>query len=213
MQQAVDFLNNLRAQPGYEVLFQDVTGFLHVEEGCALCAMAAGGSGQGEVVEIGSYRGRSTCFLAFGLQIRGSGTVHAVDHFQGSPEHQEGEELADEFLLRDGSLLPIFTENLKRNGLDEFVKPVVSSSVDAAKQWAGAPIRLLFIDGDHSYEATRADFEVWEQYIPAGGFVAFHDVNETWPGVQRFFQELTKPGTGWVLKLVAGSVCIVQREG
>lgn len=213
MQQAIEFLNRLRGQHGYEVLFRDVTGYLHVEEGCALCAMAAGGSGTGEVVEIGSYRGRSTCFLAFGLQFRGEGVVHAVDHFKGSPEHQEGESCEDAYIIRDGSLLPIFTENLKRNGLDQFVKPVVSSSVAAAREWDGSPIRLLFIDGDHSYEATRADFEAWEPFVPQGGFVAFHDVNDTWPGVQRFFKEITQPGTGWVLKLVANSLCVVQREG
>ncbi len=210
MEHAINFLNKLRSQPGYEVLFNDVTGFLHVEEGCALCAMAAGGSGEGAVVEIGSYRGRSTCFLAFGLQIRGDGIVHAVDHFQGSPEHQEGKPLADEFLLRDGSLLPIFTENLKRNGLDELVTPIVSSSVAAAEQWDGSPVRLLFIDGDHSYKATRADFEAWEKFIPVGGFVAFHDVNDTWPGVQRFFRDLVELDA-WTLKLVANSLCIVQR--
>lgn len=213
MQQAINVLNSLRAHAGYEVLFEDVTGYLHVEEGCALCAMAAGGTGEGEVVEIGSYRGRSTCFLAFGLQLRGSGIVHAVDHFRGSPEHQEGKPCEDFYVVRDGSLLPIFTANLKRNKLDTYVKPIVSSSSDAAQQWSGSPIRLLFIDGDHSYEGTQADFNAWEQFIPQGGFVAFHDVSDDWPGVKRFFEEITSPGTGWQTRLVVGSLCVVERVG
>lgn len=212
MKKTMDILNSIRSQPDYQNLFADVSGYLHVEEGCALLALAAGGSGDGEVVEIGSYHGRSTCFLALGLKLRGCGLVHAVDHFQGSPEHQEGEACEDAHLRADGSTLPVFRENLGRNQLLAHVNPIIAASGRAAAEWDGALIRLLFIDGDHSYDGTKADFEAWKQFVTPGGFICFHDVGPTWPGVTRFFEETTVPGTGWSLKLAIGSLRVVQRD-
>lgn len=212
MQQAMNILENLRSQPDYQTLFDDVHGFLHVDEGCALLALAAGMRTAGEVVEIGSYHGRSTCFMAFGLRLRGQGMVTAVDHFEGSPEHQEGRGNEDAAIVRDGSTLPSFLLNLNKYGLKPHVRPVVSSSVEAADQWSGGPIRLLFIDGDHSYDGSKADFEAWTPHVANDGLVAFHDVGDSWPGVTRFFEEVTSGG-GWELKLAVGSIRVVQRMG
>jgi len=211
MKRAMEILDDLRSQSNYQTLFEDVSGYLHVEEGCALFALALGGPGQGEVTEIGSFHGRSTCFLAFGVKLRGEGIVYAVDHFLGSPEHQEGGNNQDDDLVQYGTMLPRFKANLRRHELDEFVRPILSASLPAAGKWDGSPIRLLFIDGDHSYKATKADFEAWNPYLAPDGLVAFHDVGDSWPGVTRFFEETTADGSGWVLKLAVGSLRVVQR--
>lgn len=211
MQQAINVLDEIRSDPDYQSLFDDVHGYLHVEEGCALTALAAGLQTTGEVVEIGSYHGRSSCFIAFGLKLRGQGILHAVDHFEGSPEHQEGGGNEDEAVVSEGSTLSRFLLNLNRYGLSQYVKPTVSSSVEAAKKWSGDPIRLLFIDGDHSYEGSKADFDAWSANVAPEGVIAFHDVGDSWPGVTRFFQETVADGSGWDLKLAVGSIRVVQR--
>ena len=42
----------------------------------------------------------------------------------------------------------------------------------------GQPLDVLFIDGDHSYDGVRADFERYSPLVRSGGIVALHDVNE-----------------------------------
>ena len=47
-------------------------------------------------------------------------------------------------------------------------------SYDVVPSWR-QPVDVLFIDGDHRYEAVRKDFEDWFPFVEVGGFVLFHD--------------------------------------
>ena len=189
----------------------EVEGFLTDVEGYALLQLAGGGGGTGAVVEIGSYLGRSTAFLAAGSKGAGREKIVAVDHFSGSPEQQAGQEFASEILVREGSTFRRFEENLKRLGLDDHVTPVVASSTEAAGQWTG-PIRLLFIDGDHSYEAVRQDFVLWSPFVAAHGLICFHDVN-SWPGVTRFYEELMRSTTAYREVGTVLSLKVIEKDG
>jgi predicted O-methyltransferase YrrM len=56
----------------------------------------------------------------------------------------------------------------------------------------GGPVGFLHIDGDHSYEAVRRDFELYAPLVEPGGAIALHDVaGEAYPGAVRFWTELT----------------------
>jgi predicted O-methyltransferase YrrM len=181
LQAVADFLN-------WQDRFRKVEGFLHPLEGYTLLQLAATGPGVGAIVEIGSYLGRSTAFLAAGSKAAGREKVVAVDHFRGSPEHQPGQAFSSAILAREGSTFRQFQDNLRELGLEGNVTPVVAPSAAAAEQWSG-PIRLLFIDGDHSYEASGRDFELWSRFVVPHGLVCFHDING-WPGVTQFYKEL-----------------------
>lgn len=165
-----------------------VEGFLDPREGYLLYRAAAEGPGIGAIVEIGSYCGRSTAFLAAGAKAAQRERVFAVDHFQGSTEHQAGQPFASAVLAQEGTTLGRFRANLHRLDLIDHVEPIVAMSAEAAGSWRG-PIRLLFIDGDHAYESVRADFFHWTPFLVAGGLVALHDVGHT-PSVTRFFEEV-----------------------
>ena len=89
-----------------------IDGFLHPLEGYALLLMAQYGPGSGSVVEIGSYLGRSTCFLALGVQRAARPMVIAVDHFGGSPEHQAGGSHESRVLASEGTTYNQFLRNL-----------------------------------------------------------------------------------------------------
>lgn len=56
-----------------------------------------------------------------------------------------------------------------------------------------APVDLLFVDGDHSYEGVRRDFELYAPLVRPGGLVVFHDVSQrptpATEGVARFWRE------------------------
>ena len=59
---------------------------------------------------------------------------------------------------------------------------------------AGRPIEFLFIDGDHTYEGVKTDFEMYSPLVRPGGVVAFHDIvqhrSETGCEVDRFWNEI-----------------------
>jgi predicted O-methyltransferase YrrM len=156
-------------------LIDPIGGFLMQEEAQWLFNAASGVPDGSNLVEIGSYKGRSTCSLA--LACRGSNRrVFAIDPFDGGPD------------LPKADSLPEFEQNVKRCGVSGQVKPIVGVSVEVAKSW-NKPIQLLFVDGSHKYEDVLADFAGFFPHVVPGGIVAFHDVNEKWPGVLRAWDD------------------------
>ena len=73
------------------------------------------------------------------------------------------------------------------------------------------PVDFLFIDGDHTYDGVRADFEMYSHLVSHGGIVAFHDIADHSPEpgceVSRYWNEIKQqyrheeiiedPGQGW----------------
>jgi hypothetical protein len=131
------------------------------------------------IVEIGSFKGRSTCSLAFGCLGRKK-RVYAVDSFDGNAWdfHERG-------------FFEEFWNNIERCGLSGYVKPVAGLSSEVAKAW-DKPIHFLFIDGSHRYEDVLADFTGFFPHVVPGGIVACHDVEESWPGVLRAWDRIIK---------------------
>ncbi|HEX9463018.1 MAG TPA: class I SAM-dependent methyltransferase [Alphaproteobacteria bacterium] len=178
-------------QPDIVQRLASIEGHLSDEEGGALLLAALHGPGQGAVVEIGSFMGRSTCFLALGCKMAGRGKVIAIDHFLGSPQQQRGGAYeAAEVVLR-GTTYPKFCENIGQAGLTDYVHATRKCSEDSACGWT-TKIRLLFIDGDHAYESVKRDFTLYAPHVEPEGLICFHDVN--WPDVARFHQELISCG-------------------
>lgn len=65
-----------------------------------------------------------------------------------------------------------------------------SSSLDAVREaLGGKTIDLLFIDGDHTYEGVRQDYEMYSRLSSADGVIGFHDIVYA-PGVDKFWKEL-----------------------
>jgi len=74
----------------------------------------------------------------------------------------------------------------------------------------GVPINLLFIDGDHSYEAVKSDYEMYGPLV--SNIIALHDVYSPEHGVRKFWKQLTEDCTapsskrsmriGWAIGLV-----------
>lgn len=189
--------------------FKGIEGWINDMQGYALYRLAREGEGAGAIVEIGSWLGRSTGWLAAGSQARGREPVHAVDTFDGGPALN-----AEDYpiLKEQGTTFHAFNDNLERAGVFEQVEPVVSDSLSAAARWDGRPIRLLFIDGDHSYEAVKADLAAWLPYVISGGYVVFDDVGEAYPGVQRVTAEATAEGGPLARVFAIGKMWVTRRR-
>jgi predicted O-methyltransferase YrrM len=89
-------------------------------------------------------------------------------------------------------------------------------SHDVVGTW-GAPIDLLLIDGDHSYAATREDFEDWSPHVAPAGKIIFHDalLDAPWMttdfGSHKFVTELQETDGEWKLTDNADSMAVFTR--
>ena len=148
------------------------------------------------IVEIGSFKGRSTSCLAFGC--RGtSKRVFAIDTFLGNKEDfRTGEVFLGKGkdgdytpLSHDGEFFNEFMKNVRRGGVTEYITPVRGRSSEVGRTW-NTPIEMLFIDGSHQYEDVLSDFELFYPHVVPGGIIAFHDVVETWPGPFKVWSDV-----------------------
>jgi MMP 1-O-methyltransferase len=153
-------------------------GFMPRAEGLALFDAAAEYACRGPVLEIGSYCGKSTIYLAAAASAAGQPVI-TVDHHRGSEEHQPGWEYHDPALVDPvtGRLdtLPVLRATLAAAGLEDDVVVVVGRSADLARLW-GTPLGLVFIDGGHTEAAAVTDYEGWAPWVAHGGALAIHDV-------------------------------------
>jgi MMP 1-O-methyltransferase len=157
---------------------QAATGFMPHEEGLVLCETAAKYAPVGPILEIGTYCGKSTIYLAAGAREHQQ-TVITVDHHRGSEEHQPGWEYHDPGLVEQTTgridTLPRLRENLHKAGLEDDVVVIVARSQRAAQIW-DRPLGMLFIDGGHTEEQAQADYESWARHVAKNGALAIHDV-------------------------------------
>lgn len=143
---------------------RDVRGWLSVREGEALANLASGK----RVLEIGSYCGLSTIYLA-----RTAGHVTAVDYFDGRATPQPGDTLEE------------FTANIARHGLTEKVAICHPDAMFPLPEYD-----VAFIDGKHDYEDVKRDTEKALAVLSPDGLIAFHDYDHpAHPGVAQAAQE------------------------
>jgi predicted O-methyltransferase YrrM len=162
-----------------------------------------------QVVEVGSWMGASTCFIAGGLK-GDHAKIFAVDNFQGLSTCGEDAAWYNRHFRRLGSnsTLDIFRANFAALGFGSRAEPVVNDSLAAARQLdlKRGRIDLIFIDGDHSYEACKADIAAWAPFVKHGGVMAFHDFGSRADGVTRAIFEEIKAGRFAEIIGVAGTI-------
>jgi len=120
------------------------------------------------IVEIGSFRGRSTVVLALGAP---GGEIVAIDPHAGN---DRGPQEIRGFEQQAQNDFDAFHANLTAAGVDAQVRHVRRFSGDAEAEVHG-DIDLLFIDGAHRFCPARDDLLRWGQRVPAGGHVLVHD--------------------------------------
>ena len=154
---------------------EGVEGWLSEAQGRQLFETAARATGRGAIVEIGSWKGRSTIWLAHGARLAGQRVI-AIDRHVGSHEDPAA------------ATYDAFVANIRRAGVAHVVTPMVISSAEAAAQFTEG-VEVLFIDGDHSEEGSRSDAELWLPKVVIGGTILMHDVvTAGYTGPRRVFR-------------------------
>ncbi len=160
------------------------------------------------VLVIGSRHGYVPSILALALKANGSGTIDFVDANYSDIHH--GEDVAFggvENWHGDPA------EKFSCFGLKEVIKIHIQRSAEFFSQ-CQSTYGYIYLDGDHSYEGSRYDFEHSLEIADAGALILLHDVAVTQPGfgVHRLFAELEENSYNKILIPAWPGLGIVQRK-
>jgi len=198
---------NLRA-------IEEIKGFMPPNEGVALMNWAKKFSNIGQILEIGTYCGKSSLYLSAGAK-NNNENVFTIDHHFGSEEHQLNEEYFDEEVydqtINAINTLPIFIKNVNKFKATNII-PIVSDSKKVSLNWS-TYLGMVFIDGGHSYESANTDYISWEPYITQKGALVIHDIFENPKDGGRAPYEIYKKALNNGYKLyerVATIACLIK---
>jgi predicted O-methyltransferase YrrM len=162
--------------------FEKIEGWLNISDAKTLFQYAAEVN-HGCIVEIGSYRGRSTVALCAGSKVGSKCPVFAVephDEFTGVKGTSYGP--------RDRGK---FFRTMLATNMTKIVRVLNTTSGIVSGHWQ-QPVNLLFIDGDRRYDGVREDFASWYPYLIPGAVVIFKDPQDEGPA--RMIEELISAG-------------------
>ncbi|HUX36224.1 MAG TPA: class I SAM-dependent methyltransferase [Candidatus Paceibacterota bacterium] len=189
-----DRQNILRQLPHLE----EIEGWLLLSEVAELFSLAKSISSHEPVVcEIGAWRGKSA--YVFGNAIKNkNGKLYSIDPFNGDGDYKSREAYHKIMDSMENSLFNDFQSTIKKYGLDKTVNAIPFSSEDARPKFPENSIDMLFIDGNHEYDAVKKDYELWSPLIPSGGIIVLHDVRAKHvDGPRRVMEEFISNGKNW----------------
>jgi predicted O-linked N-acetylglucosamine transferase (SPINDLY family)/glycosyltransferase involved in cell wall biosynthesis/predicted O-methyltransferase YrrM len=136
------------------------------------------------IVEIGSYKGRSTVAMAMAC-IGTKRKIYCIDTWNGNDRD-----------FSDREFFGVWQQNIKKNGVDQYVVPLQGFSHEVLKRWYELTntreVNFIFIDGSHQYLDVLQDFQLSFPLVKNGGWIAFHDVIHTWPGSEKVWHKIAK---------------------
>jgi len=199
---------------------KNIPGWSPLDQLMALFTLAFSGTHlSGDILELGSWCGRSAVALGLAAKLTGKGKVHCVDLF---PEKNDWYENADgtysfavdiggkkygaygeqtvwaEPFLRDikpmyerfNGTLEAFNLAMLANDMKDWVFPYRADLDGFSKMVPDDfALRLAFIDGDHSCAAVAKDIEIVERFLVPDGWICFDDAFSSYDGVDEAIQK------------------------
>ena len=177
---------------------------LQLDEAALLYRLARNVPQGAAVAEIGRFKGGSTLLLASALP--DGAELWSYDLHVALRPDLPGPQLDAEL-----------SAALERFGLRERVHLVVGDS--RVVEPPPRECALVFVDGDHTYEGARADYERWSRLVAPGGHLLFHDAVDAggygnhYPGIVRLVEEIQREDAAYERQPDAGSIAHFTRRG
>ena len=170
-------------------------GHFGLNEGRLLFKISKSLKNSSVIVEIGAFKGKSTCFIAEGI---GSRRIQffTIDTWYNDTM-QEGRQ-------------DVFIDFLKNiEPYKDKIRPLRGYSYEVIRNWPQQrKIDFLWIDGDHSYEGVKRDIQDWFPLVKKNGFVCFHDYRDA-PGVKKAVDEIVSNG---IIRFIKTEGCIYMAK-
>jgi hypothetical protein len=201
-------------------IIETVPGWTPADQLLALHMLAVTTAGlPGDIMEIGSWCGRSAAVLGHAAATAGAGHVWAIDLFPRRSDwrtnadggHYLSVDLGassvaghldqavwDEPFQRDiapvyaryDSILDAFQATIEAENLGAAVTPFRGTGeLFAAQAPRDFKVRVAFLDGDHDYKAVCADIDTAERFLVPGGWISFDDAFSVYTGVDAAIRE------------------------
>lgn len=196
-------MDTLKLPAPVELKLEGLIGLISHETGMRLATLAAEVPADQTVVEIGSFRGKSGCYLGIGSKYGFHAPVFCVDpwNLEGNVYGKHG--------FTDPQVYKDFLEQRMRMDLIQVVSPIRGFSIDVARDWNKGPVGLLYIDGDHNYDSVHDDFHAWHDHLAPDAVVAFDDYATRNKGVTKFVDQLSR--RGWHVDTTTLPLAILHR--
>lgn len=153
------------------------TIFTHTTKAERRLLLQLASEAEGNALEIGSYLGASSCYIAEGLKNKNAKLI-CVDTWQNDAMEEGKKDTFELFSLN--------TRDYKN-----IIEARRGKSADMASA-NSLEYGFAFFDGDHSYHGIKTDWESWKSSLKEGATICFHDYG--WAdGVQRVVREEILP--------------------
>ena len=114
---------------------------------------------EGHIVEVGTYKGRSACFVAELIKATEKDIAFdTIDNYE-----------------RDDTSPELVLANLKKADVDEFVDVINADSIECSERYDNGQLDFIFLDTDSPGEYLKSELEVWYPKLKAGGILAGYD--------------------------------------
>jgi len=174
----------------------------------------------GDIIEVGAWGGRSAVALGLAAREISNSKVYSIDYFPNAEDWKENsdgtfsfktevngkiisghkeqtvwkepfENSIKPFYEEHPNLFKYFSSNIENCGLQGTVIPFKGNS-NSFKEAAEKKFRckLLYIDGEHSYESVERDIKNLKDFIVSNGVICFDDAFSGYEGVDRAIEKL-----------------------
>lgn len=154
------------------LLSDNIKGMISSRAGEELFSIAYMQKLKGDVIEVGSFQGKSTIFLGMAVKYSRNGHLYAIDHFKGN----KGKE--NYYIINKPDLSDLkvnFLKNIFKANLKNFCTLIDKPNDIAIKKIKNKSCRLLFVDGDHSKEGVKKDIELFLPKLKRNAIIIFDD--------------------------------------
>lgn len=225
-----------------ESLVEGVHGWSPIDQLFTLSTLAHATSHlKGDIVEVGSWFGRSALVLGAAARDT-HGLVHCIDPFPDRTDWTQNADGSYSFEVEldgrrhagyqqqtvwrgpfESQMAPVYDEspsvydgfmqNVRSRGLEHVVRPHRGTTRTFVDQLtADFQCRLLFLDGDHGYEAVADDITLLTPLLVPGGWICFDDAFSSYPGVNRAIVEFIVKSGDFDIKRQMTRKCFTARK-